>query len=122
MEFGSIRRKNRISQPSRSRKTFSTSNLSCISCNSASVRRKTLYVTLPKDFGCEVSLEGRVVHVRKESPAHHIGIIQIGDYLRLVEEERSADSESLVKLQVTFGVLQVDSRPSCPLVIEIGNR
>jgi len=122
MEFGSLRRKNRISQPSRNRKTFSTSNLSCISCNSASIGRKSLTVTLPKDFGCELNLDSRIVHVRKGSAAHNTGILQIGDYLRLVEEEQSPNNEDLVKLQVTFGILQVDSRPSCPLVIEIGNR
>lgn len=123
MDFGSIRRKNRVSQPSR-RKTYSTSNLSCISCSSASVGRKTLYVTLPKDFGCEVNLDGRVVHIVKGGPAHSIGIIQIGDYLRIVEDEdaKANERDNLLKLQVTYGVLQVDTRPNCPLVIEVGNR
>lgn len=33
--------------------------------------------------------------------------------------EKTSD---IVKLQVTFGVLQTDMRPNCPLCIEIGNR
>lgn len=112
MDFGSIRRRNQMSQPSCRRKTFSSSNLSCISCNSASVSRKTVYVTLPKEFGCDVSLEGKVLHMRKGGPAHCVGILQIGDYIRIVDHHHRGDGgnegqgegDNVVKMQVTFGV------------------
>lgn len=64
--------------------------------------------------------------MRHGGPAHALGIVQLGDYIRIVEDDDDQNQmegdSNLVKLQVTFGVLLVDVRPNYPLVIEIGNR
>jgi len=126
MDFSSIRRKHRTSACNNSaqkRKTFSSSNLSSISYSSTSIGRKTLCLTLPEDFGAEVGLDGKVLGITRSGPAHASGVLQIGDYLRVQENEQETDEdEGMISLHVTYGVIQVDQRPDCPFVIEIGNR
>ncbi len=134
MDFSSIRRKSRSnnnssknassnSNSSSRRKTFSTSNLSCVSYNSTSTGRKTLCLTLPEDFGAEVGLDGRVLGLVPGGASHASGVLQIGDYIRVREnEQETEDDEGMISLRVTYGVLQVEQRPECPFLIEIGNR
>ena len=72
--------------------------------------------------------ESRVLRMKRGGPAHASGVIQVGDYVRVFqpgdEDSDGTDTEinDLVNLHVTYGVLEVECRPSCPLVIKIGNR
>jgi len=117
------------------RRTNSASNLSSVSCNSASLARRTLCLTLPRDFGCDLSENGKVTRLYSGSPAHASGVIQVGDYITVFENEeyhfercnysrRSGNCRRNpleVCLHVTYGVLLVDDRPTCPLMVEIRN-
>jgi hypothetical protein len=54
----------------------------------------------------------------KGGTAHRSGVIQIGDYVQVIEKD---EAEELVSLRVVFGILHVEQRPAYPFVIEIGN-
>ncbi|CAG7688190.1 unnamed protein product [Allacma fusca] len=128
MEYGSINRriknKHRIENDPRARRSFSTSNLSFKSNCSTSVGRRSLYVTLPKDLGANVGTDGRILSLKKGGPAHSSGVIQLGDFVRVYSRDvdESHPEHGMVTVHVTYGVLQIDSRPPCPLVIKVGNK
>lgn len=110
------RRKSRIVL--HSPRTISNGNLSSISTQSRTgIGRKSLSVTFPADFGATLSLDGRVLEINPGGAAHASGLLQVGDYVRILEH-----LEGYVRLSVTYGILEVDHRPSGPFVIEIGNR
>lgn len=134
MDFGSLRRKS-SERSKENRKTFSISNISFTSGNSStSVIRKSLSITLPRDLGIQQDVDGRVVKLSKSGSAHLSGVIQIGDLVNVFasdldlrhspteESPLALHDDEFVNVNIIYGVLQVESRPLCPLIVEIGNR
>jgi len=117
------------------KKTFSISNISYTSGNSSTtVVRKSLNITLPRDLGIQQDVDSRILKVSKGGSAHLSGVIQVGDLVNVfpndldlrhspVEEcPLSLPDDEFVDVNIIYGVLHVDNRPLCPLIVEIGNR
>lgn len=143
MEFGSLRRNagagaGAHGKENRNKKTFSISNISFTSGNSTTtVIRKSLNISLPRDLGLQQDGDGRVVKMSKGGSAHLSGVIQVGDLVNVFSNEMelfrhhpleegcpltAPPEDEFVNVNILYGLLQVDSRPLCPLMVEIGNR
>lgn len=138
MEFSSLRREKSAERQERRLKTFSSiSNISFTSgASSTTIVRKSLSITLPRDLGITQDEDGRVVKLSRSGSAHLSGVVQIGDLVNVFSGELDllkGKSEScgagdriindeFLNVNIIYGVLQVENRPLCPLIVEIGNR
>ncbi|CAL8127026.1 unnamed protein product [Orchesella dallaii] len=135
MDFGSLMRKASERSKENRKKTFSISNISFTSGNSSTtVVRKSLNITLPRDLGIQQDVDSRILKVSKGGSAHLSGVIQVGDLVNVfpndldlrqspVEEcPLTVPDDEFVDVNIIYGVLHVENRPLCPLIVEVGNR